>query len=138
MRAVSAEYSPDGEYIYFNSDRSGAAEIWRMRPDGSQPEQVTKDGAGSWSPHVSPDGRLLAFLTPQHRGIRIFPGVQRGVTLRVMSLADGQIRVLAKLIGDRGTMPFPPGPRTADGWRSSVTRDQGPAAAAASAPAVVK
>jgi Tol biopolymer transport system component len=75
-----------------------------MRPDGSQAEQVTRDGAGSWYPHVSPDGSMLAFLTPQHRD-SYFPAlVAAEITLRVMTLADGQIRVLAKLTGGAGTM----------------------------------
>ncbi len=104
---VSAEYSPNGEYIYYESysGRSGPAEIWRMRADGSQPEQVTKDGADNLFPHPSPDGQLLAFLTPPlHSG---FPLEFMPVKLRVMSLTDGKIRVLAKLIGGRGTMPIP-------------------------------
>ncbi len=29
------EYTPDGQYIYFNSVRTGTMQIWRMRPDGS-------------------------------------------------------------------------------------------------------
>jgi Tol biopolymer transport system component len=106
----TAEYSPDGVYIYFNSDRSGAMEIWRMRPDGSKPEQVTKDGAGNWFPHVSPDGRRLAFLTPLQRNsqyLQPFPLDIEPVALRVMTLADGQIRGLAKLMGGVETMPAP-------------------------------
>jgi len=104
---LNPECSPDGKYIYFNSGRSGATEIWRMRLDGSQPEQVTNDGAGNYYPHVSPDGRLLAFLTPRQRGSTAFTAGFAPVMLRVMSLADGQIRVLAKLIGHRGSMPAP-------------------------------
>jgi TolB protein len=103
MDGSAAEYSPDGKYIYFNSNRSGSMEIWRMMPDGSQPEQVTRDGAGNCSPHVSPDGHLLAFLTRQQWNSPSFPAVGE-MTLRVMTLADGQIRVLAKLAGGRGTM----------------------------------
>src|SRR3989440_5293721 len=34
------EYTPDGKYIYFNSERTGHMQIWRMRPDGSEQEQV--------------------------------------------------------------------------------------------------
>ena len=32
------DYSPDGKYIYFNSVRTGKMKIWRMKPDGSNPE----------------------------------------------------------------------------------------------------
>ena len=31
---------PDGKYIYFNSVRSGAMQLWRMKPDGSDQEQL--------------------------------------------------------------------------------------------------
>ena len=34
---------PDGKYIYFNSTRSGTMQIWRMKPDGTDQEQVTND-----------------------------------------------------------------------------------------------
>jgi len=102
----SAEYSPDGQYIYFNSDRSGPTEIWRITPDGSQQKQVTKDGLGNWFPHISPDGRLLAFLTPQQH-IPNFPLDSGLVMLRVMTLADGQIRVLARFRGWLLSMPNP-------------------------------
>ncbi len=37
------EYSPDGRYIYFNSDRTGSMQIWRMKPDGAGLEQITSD-----------------------------------------------------------------------------------------------
>jgi len=101
-----AEYAPDGKYIYFSSGRSNAMEIWRTLPDGSEPEQVTKDGAGNWFPHISPDGRLLAFLTQQQQDSH-FPLLAAEITLRVMTLADRRIRVLARLIGGQGTMPVP-------------------------------
>jgi Tol biopolymer transport system component len=104
----SAGYSPDGNYIYFNSDRSGPMEIWRMRSDGAHQEQVTKDGAGNWYPHVSPDGRLLAFLTPQQRIAPSYMDIGlEPVTLRVMTLADGHIRVVAKFTGADNSMPAP-------------------------------
>ena len=57
------EYSPDGKSIYFNSDRTGAMQIWRMRPDGSRQEQVTSDEFNNWFPHISPDGTRMVFLS---------------------------------------------------------------------------
>jgi len=54
------EFSSDGRTIYFNSDRSGTMQIWRIKPDGSDPEQLTSDEFNNWFPHVSPDGRRIA------------------------------------------------------------------------------
>ena len=57
------EYSPDGKYIYFNSERTGHMQIWRMKPDGSEQEQVFSDDLNNWFPHISPDGKWMVFLT---------------------------------------------------------------------------
>ena len=40
-----ADYTPDGKYIYFSSERTGNMQIWRMQPDGKGQEQVFSDGA---------------------------------------------------------------------------------------------
>jgi len=56
------DYSPDGSQIAFESDRSGATEIWVCRSDGKQPRRVTNIfGPMTGSPRWSPDGRMLAF-----------------------------------------------------------------------------
>ncbi len=57
------EYSPDGKYIYFNSERTGHMQIWRMKPDGSEQEQVISDDLNNWFPHISPDGQRMVFVT---------------------------------------------------------------------------
>ena len=57
------EYTPDGKYIYFNSSRTGKMQIWRMKPDGQDQEQVTRDEYNNWFPHISPDGKWVVFIT---------------------------------------------------------------------------
>src|SRR5258705_46981 len=42
------EFTPDGKYIYFNSVRTGTMKLWRMKPDGSEEEQVTFDEYNDW------------------------------------------------------------------------------------------
>jgi TolB protein len=96
------EYSPDGAYIYFNSGRSGTMQIWRMRTDGSAQEQVLADESNDWFPHISPDGRWLVFLA-YDKGVQGHPANQ-DVELRLMSLSDKKVHVLAKLFGGQGTM----------------------------------
>ena len=99
------EYSPDGNYIYFNSERTGHMQIWRMKPDGSEQEQVFSDELNNWFPHISPDGHWMVFLSydPSVTG----HPENKDVTLRLMSLADKKITVLAKLFGGQGTINVP-------------------------------
>lgn len=99
------EYSPDGQYIYFNSERTGHMQIWRMKPDGSQQEQVFTDDLNNWFPHISPDGQWMVFLTYQ-RDVTGHPE-NKNVMLRLMSLNDKKITVLAKLFGGQGTINVP-------------------------------
>jgi TolB protein len=99
------EYSPDGKYIYFNSERTGHMQIWRMRADGSGQEQVTHDDFNNWFPHISPDGKWMVFLT-YDKSVTGHPE-NKDVMLRLMSLGDNNITVLAKLFGGQGTINVP-------------------------------
>jgi Tol biopolymer transport system component len=99
------EYSPDGQYIYFNSERTGRMQIWRMKPDGSDQEQVTSDGYCNWFAHPSPNGRWIVFLS-YAKDVKGHPA-DKDVTIRLMSLPDKKIRVLAHLFGGQGTINVP-------------------------------
>ena len=99
------DYSPDGKYIYFNSERTGWMQIWRMKPDGSAQEQITSDDYNNWFAHPSPDGQWIVFLS-YDKSVKGHPANQ-DVMLRLMSLSDRKIRVLAKLYGGQGTINVP-------------------------------
>lgn len=100
------DYSPDGKYIYFNSVRSGLMKIWRMKADGSDPEQVTVDDEyADWFPHPSPDGKWLVFLS-YDKSVEGHPANQ-DVALRIMPMAGGEPRVLTRLFGGQGTINVP-------------------------------
>jgi hypothetical protein len=66
---VEPAVSPDGEWVYFRSDRvtptAGAFEIWRMRAtDGASKQQLTHAPASTETqPAVSPDGATVAFTS---------------------------------------------------------------------------
>lgn len=99
------EFSPDGQYIYFNSERTGLMQIWRMGPDGSGQEQVFSDSYNNWFPHISPDGKSMVFLSYE-RDVKGHPP-NKDVSLRLMSLADKKVTVLARLFGGQGTINVP-------------------------------
>jgi Tol biopolymer transport system component len=63
-------WSPDGNSIAFFSDRGGNPDVYVMKPDGSQVEQLTRDAFASLyftksaedrNPSWSPDGSQIAF-----------------------------------------------------------------------------
>ena len=105
--ADGPEISPDGKYIYFNSNTSGSMQLWRMKRDGSSPEQLTFDENNNWFPHISPDGKWLVYIAfPPTIPVNDHPAYKR-VTLRLMSVAGGAPRVIAYLYGGQGTINVP-------------------------------
>ena len=101
------EYTPDGKYIYFNSTRSGKMQIWRMKPDGKDQEQVTNDEYNNWFPHISPDGKWIAFISfPKDIDPKDHPYYKQ-VYLRLMPIEGGAPKVIAYIYGGQGTINVP-------------------------------
>jgi len=97
------DYSPDGQYIYFNSNRGGGSmQIWRMHADGSQPEQITSDERNNWTPHISPDGKWMVYLS-YDKTVAGHP-TNKDISLKLMSLSDRKIENLVDILGGSGTM----------------------------------
>ena len=87
-RAIDTEgtWSPDGRWIYFNSDRSGGPQIYRIPASGGTPERVTFEGSYNARPRLSPDGKKLAMLHNDRGNYRI----------AVMDLESGALLVLSR------------------------------------------
>jgi Tol biopolymer transport system component len=56
---IAPSWSRDGRWIYFESNRSGSTQIWKMPANGGEARQVTK-GGGSVA-HESMDGKFLYY-----------------------------------------------------------------------------
>ncbi len=105
--ADGPEYSPDGKYIYYNCTVSGSMQLWRMKPDGSNQEQLTFDEYNNWFAHVSPDNKWIAFLSfPNAVAPTDHPFYKR-VMLRLMPVSGGAPKVVAYLFGGQGTINTP-------------------------------
>lgn len=102
-----SEYSADGKWIYFNSERAssvpGHAQLFRI--SGGTTEQLTHDERVNWFPHQAPDGSTVAYVSfpPGTLG---HPVDVEDVRLRLLD-ADGRIRELVTLFGGQGTMNVP-------------------------------
>ena len=101
-----AEFGPDGEELWFNSERAssaaGHAQVFRMRIDGSEPQQLTSDERVNWFPHPSPDGSRVVYIS--------FPPGTIGhpadhdVILRALDLESLETRDIARFNGGQGTI----------------------------------
>jgi Tol biopolymer transport system component len=101
------EYSPDGKYIYYNGSHSGTMQLWRMKPDGSEKEQITWDEYNDWFPHISPNGKWIVFISfPSDIPVNGHPSYKR-VMLRLMPAGGGVPKVIAYLYGGQGTINVP-------------------------------
>ena len=101
------EGSPDGKYIYYNGSATGTMQLWRMKPDGSGHEQLTFDQYNNWFPHLSPDGKWIAYISfPPDIEPASHPSYKR-VTLKLMPAAGGAPRVIAYLYGGQGSINVP-------------------------------
>jgi Tol biopolymer transport system component len=100
------EYSPDGAWIYFNSemasDEPGHMQLFRMRPDGAEVTQLTHDERVNWFPHLSPDGSELVYISYE-TGVVGHPA-DKDVILRRMDPDGGPSEDLVHLFGGQGTV----------------------------------
>ena len=106
------DYSPDGKWIYINSDRSGKEAIWRFPvkgagPDDAEAEMVVNDALQDWFPHISADGKKMVYIgypagTPTHNPRNV------AVQLKLVAIHEDKVaadeKVLVKAIGGQGTM----------------------------------
>ena len=82
-------------------------QIWRMKPDGSEQSQITKDGFNNWFPHISPDGKWIVFLSflgdisPEDHPF------YKQVYIRLMPITGGPAKVIAYVYGGQGTINVP-------------------------------
>ena len=65
--------SPDGNVVYFESNRSGRSAIWQMSSNGDEPKQVTSQGKANYTfPQLSPDGSTLYFIRKSGKDSAVF------------------------------------------------------------------
>ena len=103
--ADGPDYTPDGQWIWLNSSRSGSAQLWRMHPDGNELQQMTDDSRVNWFPHPSPNGRHVLYLAYE-AAIDGHPR-DKNVELRLMPAEGGEPRTLLALFGGQGSINVP-------------------------------
>jgi TolB protein len=59
--SIISDWSPDGRWIVFDSDRAGDVQVFIMRSDGTRERQVTFRRGFTGDPAFAPDGRRIVF-----------------------------------------------------------------------------
>lgn len=99
------DYTPDGEWIWYNCARTGHAQIWKMKADGTDHQQIFEDEYVNWFPHPSPTGDTVLFLA-------FPPGTEghppnKDVSLRLIDIDGKNMRTVASFNGGQGTINVP-------------------------------
>ena len=80
-------------------------QIWRMKPDGSEQTQMTKNERNNWFAHVSPDGKKVAYLSYRKGDLDAgehLPNMQ--VELWLMDADGSNQHRIASLFGGQGSI----------------------------------
>jgi TolB protein len=80
-------FSPDGQFIYFTSDRSGGPQIYRMNADGGDVRRISFNGSYNISPAISPDGKMLSYISRRDGRFQVY--VLELATAQELRLSDG-------------------------------------------------
>jgi hypothetical protein len=97
------QFSHDGKFIFFCSDRSGTMQIWKMKSDGSEPAQLTNDDNNNWFPHLSSNDGSVLFVT--------YPKTVTGdmansdVQIRRLNLGTGALDQMGRVVGGPASAP---------------------------------
>lgn len=98
VRLLTGQPGPFLSRIAFISDRSGAKELWLMRWDGSDPQQLTTHRSIALAPAWSPDGQWLAFTSFLRGQPQLF----------VLRPTQGNFRPISTLPGVNTSASFSP------------------------------
>jgi TolB protein len=84
---TEAVWAPDGNSLYFTSDRAGAPQIYQIASQGGgKPKRITFEGTYNARPRISADGKWLAMVTLDQGNYRI----------ALQDLQSGAVRVLSR------------------------------------------
>ena len=86
----NASFSFDGQWVVFTSERSGSADIFRARVDGTALERLTDSPAFDDQAALSPDNRSVAFASSRGDG---------STDIYIMDIASREVRNLTNSPG---------------------------------------
>lgn len=94
-------WSKKGKHIYYSNGHKSTNQIWRKKVDGSTAVQMTHELGHARFPHVSPDGKWVAFLSFPHDSNPETPVTFVPVSLKILPTDGGSPRTIAHFYGGK-------------------------------------
>ncbi|MBL8029144.1 MAG: PD40 domain-containing protein, partial [Fibrobacteres bacterium] len=83
------DFTPDGKYVVFSSDRCGIFNLYRVELATGITERLTNVAGGAFQPAVSPDGSKIAYSNYDSSGFSVY--LTPNVPLKSDSVRDGMM-----------------------------------------------
>ena len=77
-----AQFTPDGNAVVFQSDRTGHSQLFVQPITGSVAVQLTQEPSTNLLPAVSPDGEMIAFVSTRDGGTNVWLMAKDGSSQR--------------------------------------------------------
>ena len=87
-----AQFTPDGNAILFQSDRTAHSEIFMQSLTATEPVQLTQEPNANSQPAMSPDGETIAFVSTRDGGTNIWLMGKDGSNQRAFTKNTGTFR----------------------------------------------
>lgn len=103
------EYDSTGEYIWFNSVRTGRMQAYRMKANGEEQTQITDDlHWNTWFPHISPDNKHVVTIAYHENDVKPSEHVpNKNVEIRLIKVEGNQWsspETILKFFGGQGSI----------------------------------
>jgi dipeptidyl aminopeptidase/acylaminoacyl peptidase len=86
----NASFSSDGQWVIFTSERTGNADLFRVRTDGTALERLTDSPAYDDQRAISPDNNSVAFVSSREMG---------STDIYILELKNRKVRNLTQAAG---------------------------------------
>jgi Tol biopolymer transport system component len=90
-----AQFTPDGNSVVFQSDRTGHSQLYTQPITGSVAVQLTQEPGANTLPAVSPDGETIAFVSTRDGATNIWLMAKDGSNQRPFTRTAGSSRSTA-------------------------------------------
>ena len=90
-----AQFTPDGNAVVFQSDRTGRPQIMVQQLSGGDPVALTQEPGANGLPSVSPDGETIAFVSTRDGATNVWLMSKDGTNQRPFTRASGNYKSTA-------------------------------------------